>query len=358
MSEATRAAEASRATIAMQVALAHLGATTIEQAILLWLRNDPTPAQVEAWLDQTMELIFNQRAISRELALAYFRLVRALHTGRTVPRPGEPVRTSVTLDELRAEFRNLAEAVVPDDLSEEAQQHRDAQEDREYDWTNDGENLDIPIDSDASDVLAEDPSGDDEADDRTEEILVTVGPSYRDRKLQEIDPARQAREVDQERAAISSIAAAQVAATVAYAAKDGARRAVEQAVELDRAVQAWLRITGADPCAFCAMLASRGPVYKSAQNAGANLEAGVEYHPNCNCTIVPAFTVQDWRADPAHASAVEAEALWDEYKKSSFYAQTKNYDNAMLNGWRRFLAARKRATRSRGEETAQEASAA
>lgn len=42
---------------------------------------------------------------------------------------------------------------------------------------------------------------------------------------------------------------------------------------------------GGETCTFCAKLASRGFVYKSAKSAG----EGHEYHKNCRCKVVPRF---------------------------------------------------------------------
>lgn len=45
------------------------------------------------------------------------------------------------------------------------------------------------------------------------------------------------------------------------------------------------------PCGFCAMLASRGPVYKTSQSAGQRAD---KFHRNCFCTVVPVFTSRTW----------------------------------------------------------------
>ena len=49
------------------------------------------------------------------------------------------------------------------------------------------------------------------------------------------------------------------------------------------------RITGAAPCAFCAMLASRGPVYMSAESAGQIEGQEMDWHPHCDCSIEVAY---------------------------------------------------------------------
>lgn len=52
---------------------------------------------------------------------------------------------------------------------------------------------------------------------------------------------------------------------------------------ITNSVARWQRVTSAKPCAFCAMLASRGPVYR---------ESTVRFqaHPHCACSAEPAFT--------------------------------------------------------------------
>lgn len=73
-----------------------------------------------------------------------------------------------------------------------------------------------------------------------------------------------------------------------------------------RRAKSWARVlTGAENCAFCVVLASRGPVYSSAANAGrmtANEkfdETGLRgyvnsYHDNCDCLVVPVYDFASW----------------------------------------------------------------
>jgi hypothetical protein len=71
-------------------------------------RTSPAPqtAQVAAaWLDQAVHLVLARREMSRDLAVAYYRLARALRTGTTIPDPYNPIPTSVTMEELRFEFK-------------------------------------------------------------------------------------------------------------------------------------------------------------------------------------------------------------------------------------------------------------
>ena len=67
---------------------------------------------------------------------------------------------------------------------------------------------------------------------------------------------------------------------------DSGRLTVVNAVSADRRARGWARVLGdADPCPFCAMLASRGAVYRS--EATASFEA----HDHCACGVEPLFGV-------------------------------------------------------------------
>jgi len=76
-------------------------------------------------------------------------------------------------------------------------------------------------------------------------------------------------------------------------------RAVNDTATELRRPRAWARVlTGADNCPFCVMLASRGPIYGSAESAG-RIPASFKwvdaqgfvnsYHDNCDCLVVPVF---------------------------------------------------------------------
>ena len=57
----------------------------------------------------------------------------------------------------------------------------------------------------------------------------------------------------------------------------------------------WARVlSGARSCWFCVMCASRGPVYRSAENAGDNKGPWNSYHDHCDCRVVPVFDHRNW----------------------------------------------------------------
>lgn len=107
--------------------------------------------------------------------------------------------------------------------------------------------------------------------------------------------------------------------------ENGGRRQIIRAVQGDTAsVQGWARVaTGRETCAWCLMLVSRGPVYSSASTAGIDLDdttarqmiaAGQDvsefmsqWHPGCDCKVVPVFRRASW---PGQAAARRAEKLW------------------------------------------------
>ena len=71
---------------------------------------------------------------------------------------------------------------------------------------------------------------------------------------------------------------------------NGARQAVLQSVDADAKAVGWMRVTSGNPCAFCAMLASRGAVYRSEDSAG------FEAHSACCCVAAPVFSHADVKA--------------------------------------------------------------
>jgi hypothetical protein len=87
-------------------------------------------------------------------------------------------------------------------------------------------------------------------------------------------------------------------ATSAFAgmrhALNGGRETTLRTVDQDREAYGWARATSGQPCHFCAMLASRGPVYKGERTAD------FEAHDHCSCTAEPVY-----RRDAAWPSGAE-----------------------------------------------------
>ncbi len=98
--------------------------------------------------------------------------------------------------------------------------------------------------------------------------------------------------------------------------------------ERSTAVRGWARVaTGRETCAFCLMLISRGPVYLGTDTAGLNLPEDEvvqmfqqsdlneyfedisdfmeEWHPNCDCKVVPVFNTKSWVGRDESRKALE-----------------------------------------------------
>jgi hypothetical protein len=72
--------------------------------------------------------------------------------------------------------------------------------------------------------------------------------------------------------------------TTARIVNDGSRTTTINTVHTDPVAVGWYRLTDGQPCAWCALMASRGVVYKSERTAS------FEGHNSCGCVAAPAFT--------------------------------------------------------------------
>ena len=89
-------------------------------------------------------------------------------------------------------------------------------------------------------------------------------------------------------------------------ALNGGRDTIIGTVEADDRALGWARATSGRPCAFCAMLASRGPVYS--RETG-----GFQAHDGCSCTAEPVYTRDaDWPVGSRRWAA-----LWQQAKDTA-----------------------------------------
>jgi hypothetical protein len=79
----------------------------------------------------------------------------------------------------------------------------------------------------------------------------------------------------------------------------GGRTTIARTAGRDRRAIGWRRVTDGNPCAFCAMLASRGPAYRSDASAG-----GLQYHGHCGCTAEVMYSA--WEPTSAEEEYVAA----------------------------------------------------
>lgn len=64
----------------------------------------------------------------------------------------------------------------------------------------------------------------------------------------------------------------------------GGRLLIADSTANDRNAIGWRRVSDGNPCTFCAMLVTRGPVYKSRETADSIAGKGTRYHAHCGCT--------------------------------------------------------------------------
>lgn len=103
---------------------------------------------------------------------------------------------------------------------------------------------------------------------------------------------------------------------------NGGRGTILNSVKRDSRSVGWARLTDGKPCAFCSLLASRGPAYKS------QTTAQFKSHDGCGCTPVPVF---DFNA-PWPGRADEFRSLYDEEVAGRFNAGSRSGQSGQLSG--------------------------
>ena len=309
MATARREAEATRADLAFHAALTRIGLETLPEALDLW-DEVPTTAKrttASSWLSKAVQMVMTRRRLSRDLALAYYRLARALRTGTTIPDPYNPEPTSVTLGDLRREFAALA----PDgeDVEEE------------------GEDDPVLIEE-IERLTAESERLEREAEEEARTTLEALGPANLEKKTEQLDPEAPASEVDAAREAAHAAAGARQAAGAERVVMDGARGELFSLVQRDKRVLGWARYsTTGTPCGWCAMLISRGAVYKT--EASAQFSEGDLYHDNCHCAAIPLWTREQYAGSMFELNRYYQE-LWPQVTRGLS-------GKAAVSAWRRFI---------------------
>lgn len=343
------AVEAQKAAAAFQVALIKIGAKTIAAALALWRRVPANKgAEVSAeWVDDAVHMVMQRRELARDLAMAYYRLTRALRTGTTVPDPQNPSPVKAeTLGSLRDDFQRLVDAA---NGSAGATPTADTPSTR---TPADGDSVAIPVehiegldeDGDAEDAQLER-----DAENEARIVLAALGPANLQKLVLKIDTDRPATEVDELRDEAHAKAGSRQAAAADRIVKNGARNKLTSLADRDKRVIGYVRLsrTGT-PCGWCAMLISRGFVPTRAGNVIYNgkfpaefktaraksvregkAKVGDQYHDNCNCY-----------AEPVYGEAQLNEPLFDrnrEYARLWPIVTKGKSGDAALSAWRLYF---------------------
>lgn len=363
----TAAAEIAAVDQLHQAAQARLGIAAAYLALAEWRSVNALGAEEssKAWLLISLRIIVAVRKISRQLAINYYQLVRGLEIGATLGEP-ENSTGNVTLGDLRKNFRDIAldVAALPSPLSPSA--------DPDIRWFEEElRSRDLPeattpgrlirLDDAEVDPLIQDLLDVEDSSTNTDPITIdefeweeAMTPDEIDEEYRELlrkharDAEEKARKLrsspdltaDQ---AISQIEKSHAAAgsrgagTVDAAGMDAGRKVINNAVSRDRKVKMIARGTSSDPCAFCAMLASRGFVFTGATSGvGANEDFTVSqdinaYHENCHCFPIVKFTT------------TSALPELNQYFKEQWPDVTDGYSGLdALNAWRRWIYAQRK----------------
>jgi hypothetical protein len=305
-----RQKEADEASVAFHIALTQIGVGTVEEALKLWNAVPATSRAATAggWLRRAIRLVMTRRSRARELARAYYRLARALRTGRTVANPYEPEPSYVTLAELRRQFSELAggDAEVPQEGADER----------------------IPVDQ-LPGLREQEALTDRQAEEELGIVLDALGPKNLGGKLEDIDPDAPASDVDRLRDDAHAQAGARQAAAAERVAMNGGRSAIWNHAQRDQRALGYVRVsrTGT-PCGWCAMLISRGPTYRSERSA--TYSDGDKYHDNCHCYAMPVFTREQYSSSDLFDLNRRYSELWPQVTKGLS-------GKAAVSAWRRFI---------------------
>ncbi|WP_051742902.1 hypothetical protein [Kitasatospora sp. MBT66] len=198
-------------------------------------------------------------AASYGLSAAFYRLVRALETGRVIGGPG--YRPNSSLGSLWADFNRASGK-----------------------RTGSGPREELPVDT-RNPFPTEDLAREARRAEETfrHEVAVRVEKHERERAGRGSAALDDAELVAWEKEFLESVKTGSTGAG-GMLVQDGGRDMIHTALQDDPGAIGYFRVTDAGPCYFCALMAGRGAVYKSKRTAAFGA------HPHCHCQAVPIFS--------------------------------------------------------------------
>jgi hypothetical protein len=181
------------------------------------------------------------------------------------------------------------------------------------------------------------------------------------RNLRIVGPGSAGEAVFQGRTNVRTTTASRIEGEITRSALNGGRFSSIGSARADKKCIGWIRVTDGNPCAFCRMLASRGPVYTSQDAAVATRRKfskprgnadgrsrgkpggaapaiwsdraqGFRAHQHCACQARPIFSMDDRLVKQADKFYREYNAAYDRYP-----------DDDPINAYRKYLRDRERA---------------
>lgn len=324
-------AEAAAVASTAHVATVQVGIRAAEETLKLWsaiVTSGPHRATSAAqFITRVMKVLKVRRSQAREIAYAGLRLERALRTGYTLPDingAGEARR--VRIDDLRRNFEKSVKDYVPDALKpiDKGKVERGPGWDeliRQWDKGSGGEAKVDPL-KELERLWEEDEKRQyAEAKAKLEELV-----KYHQQQVEAEQKAARQRIRDEDEKARAERErkrhenTGKIAAGLAIqSAQDGGRDVHSTIAAKDKRAIGYVRVhnpvNGSKPCAFCALLLSRGPgFYKSAESAGGQVGSVHRYHPNCRCSGTAVYSIEQYNTDPRFAANREYEALYEKFK--------------------------------------------
>lgn len=293
--KAAQQAEADRVEEVYRWAMVQVGAGVVNDTLATWNNTVPVDGtdSTERFIRTMAAMVGLRRSWLVDLALAYYRLIRALRTGATIEAPGKPSK-NVSVEDLRQDFESAVHEIAT---------HRGRAE------TKVGAKPPTlpPVSAeDRKPIKVEKPSVDiekvidDLADDALTQIrenLKNVSLDRLNKKVNQIDTKKPHDEVVAARKDEHATSGARAASEAERITLAAARQLTYDVSKADRGVLGWVRYsTTGTPCGWCAMLLSRGftkrsGLYRSEKTASGN-EVGEQFHTNCHCIAVPVFRLE------------------------------------------------------------------
>lgn len=195
------------------------------------------------------------------------------------------------------------------------------------------------------------------ADEAIRSSLIVTGPvaikkaTQRITNLAEVDSAAAERAL----AKVSESALTQVEGAAVRHVLNGGRDLLREEGARDVRALAFARVSDGDPCYFCALMISRGFVYRSRDAAGRKANERFDgpglykFHDKCACTVAPVFD----RDTPPGEQEAKYKALYEQARKNAAQSREPVMDEF------RWLVEGRRPTnrRSAGPKSAQETAA-
>lgn len=333
-------------------ALAQLGIIASYLTNATWPATSGSKApELDGWADYAAVQITELRELARDLTVAYYQLARWAETGYILGQPLD--EGSTTVQDLVSSFVARVQAVsdLKDSSTDLGEDIRSALRNRRSKISLAG--LDLTSYIEEFEKTVDLPDGDFEIDDFNwptfssgDKTLQVIKSRLKSKALEGVDDrlrALHSTEEDSKRLLAKSKEILDNASLTGSGVADelvleGPRNLATHAHSSDHRVRMYTRGTSGNPCAFCAMLASRGFVYWSATSAMNTYRDGGmnSYHPNCHC-----FPIVRWSDESKLPE-------FNEYLQSMWPTITDSYDSATdkLNAWRRWLNEKRRVSRS------------